>query len=766
MLPKLGSSQISYDFGFQRNDSIIVLDSLGNNMKFPWVGGLNAVQFQEIDMNLDGIKDLLVFDVHGDKKYTFINDGVANQVSYRYEPKYEKLFPKLISWVQLVDYNGDGKNDIFTYFPGGIKVYKNISESSTGLKFQLITNMINYIAPNGMGINIFVSSVDYPAISDIDNDGDLDILTFHILGTFVVYYKNMSMEIYGDRNHLEFKEKDKCWGKFAESSDNNIDILNVFCNYKSNDIDSSKTPKHTGSTLLALDIDSDTVKDLLLGDVDYFTINLLKNGGTLDSAYITSKDTNFPSYDTAINIVTFPVMNFVDVNNDGVKDLTVSPFDPSYYKANAINSVWYYKNNGTNSSPVFHLKQKNFFQDQMIDNGDNAMPEVVDVNGDGLMDIIMTNYGIVDSAYLDSSWFFLITHKISTFTYYKNIGTTNVPKFQFMDGNWKHFSALNLLAAKATFGDLDNDGDTDMIVGSSDGKLIYFENTANAGNSISFATPVYNYKNIDVGEFSAPKLFDIDGDSLLDLTIGTKHGWLSYYKNVGSKTVPQFNLITDSMGNAHTVDYWNSYEGYAVPEIYKDDSNNLVMMVGSASGKVFYYRDILNNITGNFGIDTNLVYYGDSDTLHSVAYFINSGELMEIINSGMRSAPAVYDFNNDGLKDMIVGTFSGGLNFYNGRTPAGVGFPKGITPKSFVRIYPNPTKDFMFFEIENSNFIKEINIKVYSITGDLLASQTFQNTLQGKLNLSNLKKGIYFLNLKTTDNSGRIEYGMRKFIIL
>jgi len=65
-------SQISYDFGFKRFDSIPVFDSLGNPLDFPWTGGLNSVHFNEIDMNLDGKKDLLVFDSHGDKKYTFI----------------------------------------------------------------------------------------------------------------------------------------------------------------------------------------------------------------------------------------------------------------------------------------------------------------------------------------------------------------------------------------------------------------------------------------------------------------------------------------------------------------------------------------------------------------------------------------------------------------------------------------------------------------------------------------------------------------------
>jgi hypothetical protein len=39
-----------------------------------------------------------------------------------------------------------------------------------------------------------VTNVDYPAIFDIDNDGDLDILTFWGLGSFMELHQNMSVE--------------------------------------------------------------------------------------------------------------------------------------------------------------------------------------------------------------------------------------------------------------------------------------------------------------------------------------------------------------------------------------------------------------------------------------------------------------------------------------------------------------------------------------------------------------------------------------------
>jgi hypothetical protein len=757
-------SQISYDFGFKRFDSIPVFDSLGNPLDFPWTGGLNSVHFNEIDMNLDGKKDLLVFDSHGDKKYTFINRGVSGQVSYKYEPKYENLFPNMIGWVQLHDYNNDGKNDLYTYVPGGIALYKNISTQATGLKFQMVSPMLNYTASNGNQINIFVTAVDYPGIVDVDNDGDLDILTFHILGTFIVYYKNLSMEMHGDPSHLVFKEYDKCWGKFAESEVMNSVYLNTYCNYKFDD-GSSKSGKHTGSTLLPINLNNDTLLDLLLGDVDFFTIIGMINGGTVDSAHMISQDTLFPSYDTSINIVSFPVMSYIDIDNDSTKELLVSPFESSYYKPQSLNSVWMYENDSLNDAPKFRFVQKNFFQDRMIDIGDQASPEIVDVDGDGIMDILMTNYGIVDSTYFDTNWYILWTHKSSSMTWYKNTGTATSPAFKLMDRNKFDILKLRLTSTKATFGDLDNDGDMDMILGNEDGKLIYFEDTAGAGNMMAFAQPVYDYQNIDVGEFSTPELFDIDGDSLLDLVIGKKSGWLSYYKNTGTKTSPQFTFVTDSMGHAVVTNYWNAYSGYSNPEVYRDDRDSLVMMVGSASGKLFYFRDIQNNITDTFGIDTNLYYENYYDSLHSVAYFINEGNIMETIAVGLRSSAAVYDFDNDGFKDMVVGNFSGGLNYFKGIIPQGVGIKKPKQPVSSLKIYPNPAKDVITLEFDNSSNLKAAVAVIFTVEGKYVTAKRLNFPGSNKIYLGNLPTGVYFIRVETTDYLKQRNTYTRKLMI-
>jgi len=184
-------------FGFERIDTIDVYkDAL--LQKFPWAGGLDYVQFSNIDLNYDGVQDLFVFDRTCNKILTFLQVGGVGEMNYVYAPQYEDAFPKMQNWALLVDYNCDGKNDIFTYTIGGGKVYKNVGNASIGLQFELVkANLRSSLYGNATHSFMYISSIDIPAIVDIDGDGDLDILAFGVGGTSVEYHRNMSMELYG-----------------------------------------------------------------------------------------------------------------------------------------------------------------------------------------------------------------------------------------------------------------------------------------------------------------------------------------------------------------------------------------------------------------------------------------------------------------------------------------------------------------------------------------------------------------------------------------
>ena len=169
-------------------------------LPWPWTGGMNACQFCEIDLDQDGMKDILVFDRHGNRLLPMVRTRAGSAADFSYRPEFARRFPDLQEWVMTTDYNLDGRMDLFTYRNGGIMAYRNVSDSV--LSFELVTTMINSFYYTGK-VGILVTSVDYPAITDLDGDGDLDILTFFGLGSFVEFHKNLSMELYGHADSLE-----------------------------------------------------------------------------------------------------------------------------------------------------------------------------------------------------------------------------------------------------------------------------------------------------------------------------------------------------------------------------------------------------------------------------------------------------------------------------------------------------------------------------------------------------------------------------------
>ena len=95
--------------------------------KNAWAGGINSAQFNEIDLDLDGTMDLVVFDKSGNKLIPYLNKNGK----FIFAPDYRNLFPvhkdgeDLHDWVIFADYNCDGKNDIYTYSSGGFAIFKS-----------------------------------------------------------------------------------------------------------------------------------------------------------------------------------------------------------------------------------------------------------------------------------------------------------------------------------------------------------------------------------------------------------------------------------------------------------------------------------------------------------------------------------------------------------------------------------------------------------------------------------------------------------------
>lgn len=741
-------SQTYYDFGFVLKHDISVFDTSNNLLDLAWIGGLNTCQFHKFDLNSDQIEDLIIFDRHGNRLLTFVNDGSDSEYAYSFAPEYIDKFPKTEQWIQFVDYDNDGKKDIFTYVTGGMKVYQNISDTS--IRFKKITDPYLYTQlSNHQLINLFVTSVDYPAIVDIDNDSDVDILTFWGLGTFLEKHSNQSVELYGHSDSLIFKKTEYCWGYFAESEESNIITLDTCIDVKNMsflpEVLKNREERHTGSTLLMLDMTGNGLYDLILGDIDFPGLFLLKNGGTADSAYIVDCDTLFPSNTRPVNLFSFPLPCFIDIDNDGINDLVVSPFEPGMKRAKHHNCVWYYKNTGTNSHPVFEFEREDLFQHRMIDVGANAMPVLYDINGDGLPDLFVGNYGYNDTCYYDQ--FYIMRCKYSSkLAYFKNTGTPGNPSFQLMTDDFADLSAYNLRGIYPAFGDIDNDGKIEMLIGNEDGNLLLFKNTAAHNEPFEFELIDDNYQQIKVNAFSAPQLIDLNSNGLPDLVLGQQNGRLSYYENQGDAYNPLFVKITDTLGGVNVTDEQMSYTGHSIPCFFRDSKQELKLFIGSESGRVFYFKDIENNLTGIFTL---------------------VDERLTSLNEGIRTAPAVAYLTDSIYPDMIIGNYGGGLTYHKGVTPEAHGISGPHKNNNFgFDLYPNPSSDYLILLFDNEINIHKAQVQIFDILGRTVYSSNNLTKPCNHISVSNWNNGTYIVSVKFEDSYGKIWWSRKKAMVL
>ena len=690
-----------------RDTSVDVYES-NTKYKSPWVGGMNSVQFNEIDLNLDGVNDLITFDRSGNKLNTFIKKNNK----YIFAPKFRKNFPKIKDWCLTADYNCDGKLDLFTYSTGGIAVYLNVS--STDLEFSLETSLLlsNYGSSN---LNIFVSPVDIPAITDVDYDGDLDILTFSILGGFIEYHRNLSIEQNGNCDSLIFNFEDACWGDCYEGLNSYVlNCTNCQCAPLTNQ--NFKQP-HAGSTILAIDIDNDNDKDLILGDILYNNLNLLINGGSNQNALITSVDSIFPKNylsTSQVDLPMFPAAFYIDVNNDNIKDLVVSPNSTTLSGTENKQSSWLYINSGTNTQLDLSLSTKDFLQSEMIDLGDGSYPSFFDYNLDGLMDLVVGNYGYHNTG----------NDPTSSLALFENIGTNSNPSFNLVDRNWQNISSINLninlvkpaLNLYPCFGDLDGDNDKDMIIGDADGKLHFFENDGNVPANFSLSSP--NFFQIDIGSFATPFIHDVNKDGLNDLIVGEQIGTINYFPNRGTFNSAIFDTIIENFGNVDIEDSVIS-TGYSSPKII-DINSERYLVSGSFSGNLYAFE--INSIDSSFApIDIGLNNLWD----------------------GSITAVDFTDLNNDFKLDVIVGNKSGGLTYYN--SDSLLTNTNNLLNNELI-LYPNPTKN-------NITIVSNLsgNVELYNTHGKLILKKT-KSSDKLRISLKNISNGIYYLKFNNKTN--------------
>jgi hypothetical protein len=704
----------------------VPISRAGSNLSLATAGGTEAPQYSPIDLDNDGKLDLLVFDRAASVALTFLNIGAAGEIKYQFAPDFMSRFPQRSTNFMFVrDYNCDGISDLIYYYQiptggSGIRVMRGSYDSQSKIQFTPVTDALLYDFEQFDDQSIFIYNPDVPAIEDIDGDGDLDIMAFALDFTFarnVFFYKNMSQERGFGCDSLQFVLFNRCFGQFSEFGSNNT-VIYTGTTDSCADNQYWRNPRHLGSSLAAIDYNGDGNKDLIMGDVSVNSLNMLTMSNIGDTLVVTAQDSTFPSYNVSVSLLSFPAAYFLDVNNDGITDMIAANSELAYPEAVTDSTSWLYLNTGSNSNMQFSLHDKAFMYGDMVDVGREAHPAAVDFDGDGLLDLVVGNsYNTRNNRSVSAS-----------LTLFRNVGTATAPAFEQTIANVGNLAALNLPSLYPTFGDLDGDGDMDLLVGANNGTFIFVENTAGIGNPMQFAAPQTNFANITAfGSFAAPQLYDLDGDGDLDIIAGENTGNLNWFENTGSAanynfaTTPnnaQFGLVALNVAGSRR----------SVPHFYYNtQTQSTELLLGHEQGSILRLGNIDGNLSGKF------------DTLD--ADYNN-------IYMGKYSALALADFDGDTIPDIVVGNARGGFTFFTSQADTItniIDWSADLDRRA--QLYPNPTTGLTTLNLPTSSRLNT-RINVYTSVGFLMQTYFFPGSNTNcQLDLSRLKDGIYMVEV-------------------
>jgi len=692
-------AQVTYTF---QNDISVIEEEF--QLTKPFSGGFIAPQYSTIDLDFDGINDLFVFERSSSKISTFLlKDG-----TYKYAPQYESLFPSdLNNWVLLRDYNCDGKMDLFTSSIFGVSLYENTSTSK--LEWDLKYQTIFTEGSNGQ-TNLQMSGLDLPAIGDVDNDGDLDILNFNFAtGGGIEFHKNLSVENTGICN-LELVRTTKRYGDFEECTCDTYVFGTDECFTGGRDEHSG------GKTILSFYNSNSLTQDLVIGQEYCLLPGYLPNTGTLELANMNRVEFGFPAIEQPLRIE-YPAFYEIDFFDDGSNSLMAVP--NSYIADGSQNyeslSFLYEKN----SEDEYKLTNSNFLKEEMIDVGHMASPVFIDLDFDGDEDLLIGTGKMGTGAAI---WM------------YKNIGTASNPSFELSSKNFLSFKEDLLGAIRLQIFDVDKNSMPDLIVQKVIENELIVEALLNSGSPISPYSKTnsvqLNLPNLSI--WDSPHYFKLGNKT--GLLIGKQAGNLEYFTTTGSIASPTWQLVSST--------YLGIMEDFIkrnlrIITLDFDANGTLDMLSSNDSGEVLVYSNFLSE-----------------NTMQSVIGFDPSSGIDFNLNFGKLANPTVANLYGTREPSLSFGLLQGGVNILKSTKETDV--ETAFTLK--ITTYPNPieNKQMLLYSTKNGQArVLDAAGKEIISSFDLLAGE------QVDLQLI-LESGIYFVEVVSVEN----EKAVKRIVIL
>lgn len=261
------------------------------------------------------------------------------------------------------------------------------------------------------------------------------------------------------------------------------------------------------------------------------------------------------------DVGTFSMPALGDLNNDGNLDVIAGINNGTFA---------FYANTGTATVPAFteQLGAANPLNSEDI--GSFSTPTLGDIDNDGDLDLFTGN-------------------NAGTFNFFENTGTVTVPAFTQRTGGLNPLDGQDVGAfSKPALADVDGDGDLEVFAGNGDGTVSFFENTG------TVSAPVYTPRTgasnpmdgVDVGIDSTPTLGDVDDDGDLDLIVGKSDGKFTFFENTGTAMAPVFSALTGAANPLDGEDV-GSGSGPALGDL--DGDNDLDLIVGDGTGMFSYF---------------------------------------------------------------------------------------------------------------------------------------------------------------------------------
>ena len=640
------------------------------------------------DLDRDGDLDLVSGESNGAFRY-YENTGDAEAAAFVARTGIANPLDAqdvgLISAPALGDVDGDGDLDLIAgSYDGGFDYYENTG-SATVPGFVARTGAANPLSGQDVGQDAT------PALGDYDEDGDLDLVTGEVGGAFF-YFENPGsantptfVAHTGSANPLDGQDVgDSSSPAFFDfDRDGDLDLTagtrsGVFATLTSvgghflaqtgaaNPLAEQDVGRYAASAIGDLDGDGD--RDVLTGS-DNGTFEYFQNTGTAQVAGFVAR-TGVLNPLNGLTVAARSAPELADLDADGDLDLVAGENDGTFD---------YFENTGSAIAPAFIAQSGASNPLDGQDVGFQSTPSIGDLDGDGDLDLVS---GENDG----------------TFDYFENTGSATNPRFAFRPG--QTFSGDVGFLSTPALGDVDGDGDLDLVAGEFDGVLNYYENTGVATNPI-FATGIVTggpLGGVDLGNSSEPALGDLDGDGDLDLFAGSYTGTFSYFENF----IEQGRLIaSEATGVANPLGGQDvgALSSPGLADIDADGDPDLV--VGDSAGVFFYFQNtgsatnptflartgsasplngrdvgdgarptfadidadgdfdlLAGNSAGDFFLFENT---GDAEIPLFAAPLVNAIGLQPVENA----APAFGDLDGDGDLDLVSGQYSGFAYFEN-----------------------------------------------------------------------------------------------------